>query len=419
MRYNILIPDQSYPLVLLPKVVENYLSNEITLLDLCDEANLTYPEAIEKAHSIDVYYDIDVANFKQSKIEKKSFRTLEQIENLKHDSIDYELENHDFYFGKLKLPKKPKFHEEIREKPKIDFLGILGELLVVIFIFSILGIILGLFSGAGLLIKEIAEFLNVPFLLVAFIAIFASSIFYFVYHLLNGNNDIMISSSYTVLVGSEDERVSKLNEYKDSIYKLFENASKELAIERNMIETSIETQREEIQKGILKKRLENYYLGIEQAKSSKRGKTEFFFLQFLHETFRSNVKIDVAPVMKKAFLPDFVIICSDLGLYVDVEIDEPYSLESGDIIHHDRSRDSVRNQFFIDHNWIVIRFSERQIVENPLECVSFITNVLSALGKKEKYIETNIKQEPLWTYEQVNLMRFRDERRKYLGLLNN
>lgn len=414
MKYNILKSENIYPLVLVPNEIKSFFKEDISFLDLCKEANLTYPKDVEKAHSTNVnYFYLDS---KYTRNETVDYRTLQEIDDLKYNSCDSHLENRYFYFGTEILPKKPSFYKKVFVKEKIDYSEDFG-----LFWFSILFLFLSssflmIFGPLGLLFNFLSEYFSISYWLIFITTIIIPSITFSIYNLLKVKERPVKQIYKDELMGSEEEITLKLYEYKKIVHQLFKLANEKVTKERKWIEDWVESQREEIQQKIIKSRLNEFQWNIKEVNNTKRGKTELFFLQFLYGTFKNDVKIDVAPAMKNAFLPDFVIIYSDLGLLIDVEIDEPYSLESGEVIHHDRSRDSARNQFFTSHNWIVIRFSERQIVENPKGCVSFIENIISAIGKKDSVIETDLKIESTWTYEEVHLMKLRDERKKYLSL---
>lgn len=74
------------------------------------------------------------------------------------------------------------------------------------------------------------------------------------------------------------------------------------------------------------------------------------------------------------YYPDIAIIIN--GLYIDVEIDEPYSMDSRSPVHCIGS-DDYRNSYMSSQGWEVIRFSEEQIVKYPDNCLSTIINTIS------------------------------------------
>jgi hypothetical protein len=68
------------------------------------------------------------------------------------------------------------------------------------------------------------------------------------------------------------------------------------------------------------------------------------------------------------------------GLAIDIEIDEPYEGRTGKP-HYciDRGKDNQRNQFFLERNWVVMRFSELQVVKYPDSCCKAIARIVSQI----------------------------------------
>ncbi|MCL1472047.1 hypothetical protein [Argonema antarcticum] len=77
------------------------------------------------------------------------------------------------------------------------------------------------------------------------------------------------------------------------------------------------------------------------------------------------------------YTADFILVHQATGLAIDIEIDEPYDGKTGKP-HHcvDRSKDNQRNRFFLERNWVVIRFSELQVVKYPDACCKAIARVI-------------------------------------------
>lgn len=77
------------------------------------------------------------------------------------------------------------------------------------------------------------------------------------------------------------------------------------------------------------------------------------------------------------YTADFILIHQPTGLAIDIEIDEPYDGKTGK--HHhcvDQNKDQQRNRFFLERNWVVIRFSEYQVVKCPEGCCKAIAQVI-------------------------------------------
>lgn len=167
--------------------------------------------------------------------------------------------------------------------------------------------------------------------------------------------------------------------------------------------------------------LEVYYnslkptLGVvRKINMAKRGKTELFFLDRLFKKFGNQIKVDVAlDINSQYYFPDFVFICNKTGLHIDIEIDEPYTLIDSSPIHYTESNDDQRNRLFKGKNWVVIRFSEKQIIQETDKCIEVIENTITSIQKKSTIIEHQLKTEIRWTYEEALVMAYNNERNKY------
>ncbi len=146
-----------------------------------------------------------------------------------------------------------------------------------------------------------------------------------------------------------------------------------------------------------------------------KGRMELFFLEKLHDYFGERISIDVIPnKQKNSYQPDYLLICEKTDFHLAIEIDEPYSVENGKPIHHDRSNDKKRNVFFEKINWGIIRFSEKQIVENHNECCSFINDVLQCIQNKQRIFSHKVKPDRKWSYEESLIMSNNNYRNTYL-----
>lgn len=144
-------------------------------------------------------------------------------------------------------------------------------------------------------------------------------------------------------------------------------------------------------KFLLKSKSKNRFrdlFDLDGPRNPKLGKAEYFFKQYLSEAIMNNevssdfefyfdtsiMLIGYSSHKQNYFYPDLVVI-TPRGLMIDVEIDEPYVSDSKKPIHCIHSLDKGdfnRNQYFINHNCSVIRFSERQIIKYPEICLEII-----------------------------------------------
>lgn len=155
-----------------------------------------------------------------------------------------------------------------------------------------------------------------------------------------------------------------------------------------------------------------HYCDCKTSDIVKKGVSEKFFYNRLKEHFsnytvRDNIKI---PVGYSYYYPDIALFIE--GLYIDIEIDEPYTEEGGEPIHYldfigdERlSSDIERNTFFQACGWEVIRFSEEQIVNYPSNCVQFIEGVVrSCLYSDPSLFVSHCSYMGKWTKNQAVTM---------------
>jgi len=180
----------------------------------------------------------------------------------------------------------------------------------------------------------------------------------------------------------------------------------------------------------------------------KKGVAENFFYNYLIKWFGEAIHTDkVIDVFlgdgvssNKAYVPDYWFIHPKNGLKIDIEIDEPYYRMQSNLISvfvkkfgtiapdiyikpiHYNGSDDKRNEYFIENNCIVIRFSEEQIIRSPDSCCKIIAELIYVLTGDlygEQFIfETkdiiNIKQ---WSYTDALEMAQNNYRENYLKLL--
>lgn len=81
------------------------------------------------------------------------------------------------------------------------------------------------------------------------------------------------------------------------------------------------------------------------------------------------------------YSPDICYIID--GIYFDIEIDEPYYKDGqGNVFPchgYDDYKDDSRNEFFLERNWIVIRFAEEQVARNIKGCCKEIAKKVNEL----------------------------------------
>ena len=160
---------------------------------------------------------------------------------------------------------------------------------------------------------------------------------------------------------------------------------------------------------------------FEEGGNMKVGASENRFFKVLESQFSGKIFQNTQLVEKEFnYYPDFVYYDKTLGVCIDIEIDEPYSLDEKMVIHEE-GVDDKRNYFFNKNNWIVVRFTEKQVVKEPKECCNVISNVVSYLNleinKLTDVVDLSlITNEIHWDYTDAEEMIKNGYRERYLGI---
>ena len=169
---------------------------------------------------------------------------------------------------------------------------------------------------------------------------------------------------------------------------------------------------------------------ISHSRSNIFGYTHHFFINLLKNRDIPVVitdQISISTIGKThPFEPEIAIIDAEKGLFIDLEIDVPYheyyrfpmncyskNVVTGNIFNYNKNRDD----FFRRNGWFVIRFSEKQIFEQPDNCISFIKNFLSELNNNS-YDKLYIEKEKCWSLSEAAMMEKEYVRENYLNIQN-
>ncbi len=162
-------------------------------------------------------------------------------------------------------------------------------------------------------------------------------------------------------------------------------------------------------------------------KISRQGASEEKFYECLIKYFRENIqrgkKVENPDFIEFPYVPDFCYIDNKIKLHIDIEIDEPYTLSSPcKPIHYIGLKNEItRNDYFKNkRGWIVIRFSEEQIVRYPESCCKFIGETINKITYDPFILDSfdkiqDIKKVKRWTEEEAKEMIKINYRRTYLG----
>lgn len=160
-------------------------------------------------------------------------------------------------------------------------------------------------------------------------------------------------------------------------------------------------------------------------RSNQKGYKENDFFNQLKQNITdiemtNNVHM-VIPNFNKPYEPDIVLFDRNLNLYIDIEIDEPYDGYYRYPTHFinpedEIKQDNIRDLFFTESGWIVMRFTEKQIHCQTYECIDYIRNVLNSLYNRNFLNDTTCQKENQWDYNQCIQWQKIYYRENYLGI---
>jgi hypothetical protein len=153
------------------------------------------------------------------------------------------------------------------------------------------------------------------------------------------------------------------------------------------------------------------------------GASEPEFAKHLQKYFGSILKPSYAfsiPNSEKVYSADFCLVLPS-GLSFCIEIDEPYVYKSGEP-HHctDQGKDEQRDNFFLAGNWVTIRFSEKQVVLQPVACCFLIAKTVDRVTGNSQFTSqfkdgtTAPQLDPTWTISESQAMASTNYRDNYL-----
>lgn len=125
---------------------------------------------------------------------------------------------------------------------------------------------------------------------------------------------------------------------------------------------------------------------------------------------------------KHNYEPDLAYINKEKGIFIDIEIDEPYS-GSGPthyLLADGSNKDAARNKHFQDAGWYVVRFTEEQLFCHYKECMREVYKILlqtGAIDELPKVLTSvpDLDPTPRWTDQDSWRMKRNNYRRTYLG----
>lgn len=117
------------------------------------------------------------------------------------------------------------------------------------------------------------------------------------------------------------------------------------------------------------------------------------------------------------YKPDIAIIWREKNIFIDIEIDEPYDVISRKPIHYKGGGDNLRNAYFLDNGWSVIRIAEKQIVDDCSRVVEYIKVCLAILSEDGRFNARNeVERIERWSYTEAEKWADSGFRESYLKI---
>ena len=158
------------------------------------------------------------------------------------------------------------------------------------------------------------------------------------------------------------------------------------------------------------------------ARKGRKGFSEDKFKKHLVKYFGKSIFTELQvkqPYSDRPYEPDFAYIDHQLGLHIDIEIDEPYVYKSLQPTHYrDFYHDNDRDNVFNGKGRVVIRFSEEQVVRQPDECCKLIAQEIYHLTNQLFFLDKfysigNLTSVPKWTEAEAEDMARKQYRDTY------
>ena len=103
------------------------------------------------------------------------------------------------------------------------------------------------------------------------------------------------------------------------------------------------------------------------------------------------------------------------GFRIDIEIDEPYTGYERKPIHYIGCGDNYRDHVLINHGWIVVRFSEKQIYEESSKCMAYIKYLIDSICNSGNAPYEYPTYDKKWTVNEARILSVQKYRERLLN----
>ena len=147
----------------------------------------------------------------------------------------------------------------------------------------------------------------------------------------------------------------------------------------------------------------------------QKGRCEDLLFASLMHTLPDLVHIDTTI---SGYYPD-IMVSTQNGVFIDIEIDEPYEMTSRKEIHYIGCDDEERNARIAKKGWMIIRFSEKQVMTNCFSCTKMVRNLVNIIDEGDLQAVddlitiTETIKDKRWRKEDARMMSINNYRRTY------
>lgn len=170
--------------------------------------------------------------------------------------------------------------------------------------------------------------------------------------------------------------------------------------------------------------VETFYQEAEDNGLNKKGKIFACILSNIESLHLKDLRDDVCVrLFGQSYYTDLAYINEKKHIYVDIEIDEPYTIHyhaSHYLNHEGKSKDHFHDKAFSCSGWYVIRFSEEQMFCHTKECLFDIYEFLLSIGAIDEMPaqlqgNSHVAPQKKWTHTQSNKWIENKQRKEYIG----
>lgn len=211
------------------------------------------------------------------------------------------------------------------------------------------------------------------------------------------NNELSIynlsKTNYELYTKSPNEYIQeKINTYNKEKLEFLNKMEQEYKL--NVILNRTKSLKRTKLSEFLKQKIEDNIRQVseDELKLVKRGAAERDFEFQLCQKFQGYISCNYSNNDKYTnikYYPDICYWDKESNIFIDIEIDEPYTLIDKKPIHcFDQDKDSYRDSILVEkYFWIIIRFSEYQVLRYPNFCIETVEKIINNIFEKGKLLK--------------------------------